>query len=56
MDNAIYLYKYPDLGSKCKPMRKHLVPIKKIDFSVDGNLIQSCCTDNQLIYWQTSNG
>ena len=39
MDNAIYLSKLPELGSKCKPMRIHLSIVARIDFSMNGNYL-----------------
>lgn len=50
-DNAIYIYAYPDMKHKFKPLRKHTSYITHLDFSFDSNSLHSNCGAYELLYW-----
>lgn len=50
-DNSIYVYQFPEMKPKCKPLRKHASYITHIDFSMDGKYLHSNCGNYELLYW-----
>jgi microtubule-associated protein-like 6 len=55
-DNAIYILSFPELKTKCKPLRKHSSYVTHIDFSVNGTLLHSNCGAYELLYWDLNTG
>lgn len=53
-DNSIYIYTFPEMKSKFKPLRKHSSYITHLDYSVDGNYLHSNCGAYELLFWDVS--
>ena len=54
-DSVIYIYSVPEFRKKFV-MRKHSSYITQLDWSLNGNALQSNCAGQELIYWDTTIG
>ncbi|CAD8171847.1 unnamed protein product [Paramecium pentaurelia] len=55
-DNSIYIYSFPDMKQRYKPLKKHSSYITHIDFSIDGNHLHSNCGGYELLFWELQTG
>lgn len=53
-DNTVYIYTFPDMKLKNKPLRKHASYITHVDFSQDGNYLHSNCGGYELLFWDVN--
>ena len=56
LDTAIYVYTFPELRSRCKPLRKHGAGVTHIDLTTDSKYMLSNSLDYELLYWEIDAG
>jgi microtubule-associated protein-like 6 len=54
-DGAIYIYSTRDYSARSK-CRGHSGKVEHIDFSADGQFIQSNCSNGELLFWDVERG